>query len=385
MAEGHVSFRDGPKGRSWFYTVPVTKADGRKGQEQKRGFKSERAARTAMRKRLAELEAGVGVASTQTVAEYLEFWLGQIKRDVAPSSHAAYERTIRLDVSPYLGAVRLDRLTSLQVDQAYTQALEDGKSINKVRLTHTRLKSALRRAVDWDLIPRNPCDRARPPRPERMDLDDMRVRALTDDEARRLLEALDGQAWLCSYLALGTGLRRGEVMGLRWQDIDFEAGTIAVRQTVEPGARKGDPLRIGPPKTAAASRRFRAPDRLLQQLRCYRGELAEKRLGLGLAKVGDYVICWDDGSPYHPRSADDWFRAGRERAGLDSAIRFHDLRHTYATNSLRAGVDITTVSKRLGHASVSITLDVYSHVLPDQQERAAQVADEVLGRLFGAG
>ena len=386
MAEGHVSFRDGPKGRSWFYTVPIIRPNGSKGQEQRRGFKSERAARKAKNLRLAALETGAqAVATKQTLAEYLNFWLEQTRRDVGAASLQRYESVLRLVVLPGLGAVRLDRLTALQLDALYTNALEDGASIHKVRAAHQILKGALRRAVDWDLIPKNPCTAARPPRESQgIEPEDRRVRALTDEEAQRLLVTLDGMHWLAAYLALGTGLRRGELLGLRWQDVNFETGMLSVRQTVEPPVGAGNDLVIGPPKTRASIRTFRAPDRVLQQLRKHRSTQSARRLALEVPWEGDHVLCRDGGKPFHPDSVSRWHRKARSRAGLPDDIRFHDWRHTYATNALREGVSITAVSKRLGHASVSITLNIYSHALPEDHELAARAADAVLERVCGA-
>jgi len=387
MAEGHVGFRDGPRGRSYYYTIPITRPDGTRGQEQRRGFKSERAARAAMRKRLVELESGVAtVTCNQTVAEYLAFWLGQIRRDVSQATLAKYERTLRGALVPVLGTQRLSKLTPFLIDAAYGQALERGTSANQIRSAHTIFKAALSRAVDWDLLPRNPCASAKPPRKERaVDAEDSRVRALTDEEAGRLLAALEGPAWLAAYLSLGTGLRRGEVLGLRWRDVDFDARTLSVRQTVEPAAVAGGGLIIGPPKTERSARTFRAPSRVLGHLWDHRRRQAARRLACGGVWDGDLVLCRDGGRPILPDTLNDWHARARERAGLPKEIRFHDLRHTYATQSLRAGVSVTTLSQRLGHANVSVTLNVYSHALPEDHEFAAGVADAVLDRMVAAG
>jgi integrase len=387
MPDGHLGYRDGPRGRSHYYTIPVTRPDGTRGQEQRRGFKTERAARAAMRKRLVELETGVAtVTSQQTVTEYLSFWLGQIKRDVSQATLAKYERTLRSALVPVLGEHRLDRLTPFVIDAAYTQALERGSSANQIRSAHTIFKAALERAVDWNLLPRNPGANAKPPRPVRVvDEEDGRVRALTDEEAGRLLAALDGPAWLAAYLALGTGLRRGEVLGLRWRDLDFEAQTLSVRQTVEPAAVAGGRLIIGPPKTERSARTFRAPSRVLSHLHDHHRRQAARRLVYGGPWEGDLVLCRDGGRPIPPDTLNDWHARARERAGLPKELRFHDLRHTYATQSLRAGVNVSTVSQRLGHANVSITLNIYSHALPEDHEFAARMADAALDRVLGMG
>lgn len=384
MADGHVGFRDGPRGRSYFYTIPITRPDGTRGQEQRRGFPHERAARAAMRKRLVELESGTApVGCNQTLAEYLATWLEQCRRDLSPASLAKYERTLRSAVLPVLGGHRLDRLTPFVIDTAYTRARERGCSANQVRSAHRLLKRALERAVDWNLLPRNPGASARPPRKERPAAgEDRRVRALTDEEASRLLAALEGPAWLAAILSLGTGLRRGELLGLRWRDVDFDAGTISVRQTVEPPAHKGGSLIVGPPKTEHSARTFRAPDRVLALLWEHRQRQEARRVVYGGPWEGDMVLCRDGGRPILPDTLNHWHAKARAKAGLPPEIRFHDLRHTYATNSLRAGVSVTTVSRRLGHSSVSITLNVYSHALPEDHEHAARVADAALDRVL---
>lgn len=387
MPDGHLGYRDGPRGRSHYYTIPITRPDGTRGQEQRRGFKTERAARAAMRKRLVELESGVAtVTSQQTVEEYLAFWLGQIKRDVSAATLSKYERTLRGALVPVLGAQRLSKLTPFLIDAAYTQALERGSSANQLRSAHTIFKAALSRAVDWDLLPRNPCAGAKPPRLERVvDAEDTRVRALTDEEAGRLLSALDGPAWLAAYLALGTGLRRGEVLGLRWRDVDFDAQTLSVRQTLEPAVEAGGGLLLGPPKTKHSVRTFRAPSRVLAHLHEHLRRQTARRHAYPAPWDGDLVLCRDGGRPIPPDTLNDWHARARERAGLPKELRFHDLRHTYATQSLRAGVNVSTVSQRLGHANVSVTLNVYSHALPEDHEFAARMADAALDRVLGLG
>ncbi|MGV3721838.1 MAG: tyrosine-type recombinase/integrase [Actinomycetota bacterium] len=384
MASGHVDYRDGPRGRSWFYTIPApTGLDGKRRQEQRRGFRTKGAAQAAMRKRLAEIESGAyGATNKQSVEEFAALWLARIKHDVAARSHATYERTFRLHLLPRLGRKRLDRLTALDIESAYVAALDDGVSPDLVRFNHGVLKAALRRAVDWDLLSRNPAEKVRPPRrPREIEAEDRRVRALTDAEAKRLLAEVSGPAWLASVIALGTGLRRGEVLGLRWKDLDFAGGLLSVRQTVEPMVGKGTGLVIGPPKTASSARTFQAPGDLLQILREHRGRQSARRLITPDWQDYDLVLCRDNGEPFPPNRVSDWHRSARVKADLPGT-RFHDLRHTFATNQLRSGVDVTAVSKQLGHSSVSITLNVYSHVLPDMQERAAIIAAENLRRLL---
>lgn len=386
MASGHINFREGKNGKkSWFYTIPGPKrADGKRRQIQRRGFATKAAAQKARTKALAEIESGTyAEAAKQTTEEYLYFWLGKVQHTFTPRTHGSYERAIRLHLAPRLGSVRLDQLTALHIDSAYADALAAGTSAHLVRYCHVILKAALRRAVGWELLTRNPADAVRPPKPARdvEEDEDRTVRALTEAEVARYLRELEGLGWLAAVIALGTGLRRGEVLGLRWQDIDWGAGKISVRQTVEPQAEKGQGIVIGPPKTEASRRTFTAPAYLLELLRRHRGAQAAKRLIAPVWDDQDLVLCRDNGRPIVPVSLQRWHWKARKAAGLPE-LRFHDLRHTFATNQLRGGVDVTTVSRRLGHTDPSITLRVYSHVLPDQQEHAAQVADAGLRKLL---
>lgn len=382
MASGHVDFREGKRGKSWYFTIPLPAGpDGKRRQRQKRGFRTKKEAQEACRKALEALRStDPEPVQPPTVAEFLEQWLQHTRRNVSLSSYASYERTVRLHLVPDLGQIRLDQLTPLQIEQAHTAAAERGISPVQIRTNHSRLTTALRRAVRWRLLDRNPAEDVDPPRVPRREVGDERVRALSDAEAKRYLQHARGSFRLASLIALATGLRRGEVLGLRWQDLDLDAGKLRVRQTVEPPI-KGSGLIIGPPKTESSRRDLRIPASLVAELRRARAEQAQKRLLGAEWHDHDLVLCTDQGQPIAPRTLNNWHHDTRRSAELPG-LRFHDLRHTHATTLLRDGVDITTVSKRLGHSSVSMTLNVYSHVLPDMQELAAQRADAALCRLL---
>lgn len=387
MASGHIGYKDGPRGRSWYFTIPgPAGANGKRRQIQRRGFRTRREAEKARTAALAEVDSGKRrEPSRTTVAEHLTAWLKHEERNLGAASLERYARLVRTRLIPGLGGIRLDQLGSLHIDRFYSAELAAGCSVHQVRFCHTLLKAALRRAVKWKLLTANPCDDADPPRPVRLDPEDRKVRAITDEEASRLLSAMEGPLWLAATLVLGTGLRRGEVLGLRWSDVDYETRRIRVRQTVEPPASgSGGGVRMGAPKSNSSLRDFRAPEDLLELLQRHRAQQAQQILLLGRDRWQDLdlVFCNGKGEPIHPRTFQGWYWAARKAAGLPD-LRFHDLRHTYATNQLRDGVMVTTVSKTLGHANVSITLNVYSHVLPDMDEHAATVANTRLRRLLG--
>jgi integrase len=194
--------------------------------------------------------------------------------------------------------------------------------------------------------------------------------AWTADVLRRFLDHVrDDRLFSAWRLAASTGLRRGELLGLRWQDVDLDAGRVSVRQTL---TTVGNKAAFGEPKTARCKRNLALDGVTIGVLRSWRTRQAEERLGFGPAwQDTGLVFSREDGSLIHPDTFSFWFERQVRAAGV-SRIRFHDLRHTHATLALQAGVPAKVVSERLGHATVAFTLDVYSHVIPALQEDAAE-------------
>jgi integrase len=236
------------------------------------------------------------------------------------------------------------------------------------------VREALQHALRWQLIGRNPADSVEPPRPLRHE-----IPALSPDDAQRVLAAAEGTSYDCLvYLALMTGLRQGELLGLRWQDVDLEASVLHVRQTCQWLPREGFIFRQ--PKTYRGTRPVALSRATVERLRQHRRRQLEGRLAKGPAyKDKDLVFANAMGAPVHPtnlRRA--WLAVARE-AGL-GRLRFHDLRHAHASLLLQQGVHPKIVSERLGHSGVGITLDIYSHVLPSLQAQAADGLDGLLSR-----
>jgi integrase len=227
-------------------------------------------------------------------------------------------------------------------------------------------------------VARNPVEFVRPPRPE---VKEMAV--LTEDETAALVEAVRGHwLYLPVLLAVTTGMRRGELLALRWADVDVDAGTCVVRQSVQQvkGGRAG--LTFKGPKTAKSRRSVALPALAVEALIRHKAEQAALRLRLGPAyRNQDLVVARDDGSPVVPNAVTKAFINIQVKHGL-RRVRFHDLRHSHATHLLRAAVNIKVVSERLGHARSGITLDIYSHVMPGMQEDAAQRVDGALRAAF---
>ncbi|MBI3910611.1 MAG: site-specific integrase [Armatimonadetes bacterium] len=320
-----------------------------------------------------------------TVAEYLGHWLSDYARpNVAPKTWERYEEIVRLHLIPALGGLRLDRLQPLHIQGAYSRWLESGRRDGKGGLAsrtilhhHRILREALQQAVRWQLLARNPADAVDPPRPAPQEM-----AALDEAGTARLLEAArDTWLYVPILLAIATGMRRGEILGLRWQDVDLEKGALSVRQTLEQTQANG--LAFKQPKTPKSRRAVALPAVIVQELRRHRGAQAERQLLLGPTyHKSDLVCCHDDGSLIRPSVLSKCFGSLLRRSGL-AHVRFHDLRHTHATQLLREGVHVKIVSERLGHSTVGITLDTYSHVLPGMQEDAARRMDTVLRAALG--
>jgi integrase len=320
------------------------------------------------------------VSDRQTVAQYLEQWLtSTAQHRLRPRTYVRYQQLVRTHALPTVGKLPLPKLTPQHLSTLYSDKLAVGLSPRSVQFLHAVLHSALKQALLWGLIVRNPADAVKAPRPSRYPmraLDQAQTRALLDTAAGDPLEAL-------YVLALMTGMRQGELLGLQWADVDFDSGRLTVRHTLQ--WVEGGRWSLDEPKTGHSRRSIRLPATALHALKVHRAQQVEQRLVLGPAWAEhDLVFCNTVGRPLQksnllPRS----FRRLLRRAGLPR-IRFHDLRHTYATLALMSGVPVKVVSETLGHASITLTLDTYSHVLPDMQEDAAARMDALLGRRTGS-
>ncbi len=315
-----------------------------------------------------------------TLAGYLEHWLGAAAPGLRPASVETYRYLIETHVAPDpVGQARLQKLRPADIQGFYGRLLERGLSPATVRLIRGVLHKALSQAVDWGLLAVNPADRTRAPRVPRKEF-----RALSPDEARRLLEA--ARTVCPAYYPLlatllATGMRIGEAVGLRWEDVDPEAGVIRVVRTLKyVGGRWVE----GEPKSAAGKRQIPVPAELAGLLKEQRRAVLEARLKAGGAwcqEFGELVFPTARGRPVRP--ADVWkgLRRACKAAGLP-LIRVHDLRHTHATMLLLAGEHPRVVQERLGHSQISMTLEIYSHVLPDLQAQAARKVGELLRGAF---
>lgn len=340
---------------------------------------------------IAELDAGTYAEPTkQTVAEFLDEWLTFVKPSVAPKTWERYAEICRKGLAPLFGSVILAKLKTDRIDKDFTKALTEPRADHRKRkdgaetkplpplaprtIHHYRrvLINALGQAVTWDRLSRNPAAKTTPPKVERK-----KMLAYDVSQTATLLETLRAtRMFLPTLLAVTCGLRRGEILALRWRHV--EVGDNRRQLSIEESAEQTDDgVRYKEPKSGRA-RTVAISASTVAELKAHRARQAEEQLRVGIRPDADsFVVAQMDGSPIQPRSlTHEWVRV----LGKTSLprIRFHDLRHTHASQMLSAGVHPKVASERLGHSTIGITLDLYSHVMPGMQADAAEQVDAAL-------
>ena len=321
---------------------------------------------TALRDR----ETGLPVLpERQMVAEFLTHWLKMVKPTIRRSTFIRYEEHVRLHTVPIIGKIHLPRLTPQHLQDLYAKKLAEGLSPTSVRHLHTVLHRALKQALRWDLVVRNVSEAVDPPRRARSE-----YQALTVEEVRRLLAASKGNRLEALYvLAVTTGMRRGELLGLHWRDVYLDQGTLQVRYTLQQGGY------VGEPKTAKARRQIDLPTLAVEALQRHRIHQLKDRYEAGPRwSDTDFVFTNALGNYVDPDNLRHrTFAPLLRRAELPS-IRFHDLRHTSATLLLALDTRPKVVQELSGHSQIAVTRDVYSHVLPTMQREAMNGLDDLL-------
>lgn len=318
-----------------------------------------------------------------TVAEKCRGWIDLARvRGLSPKTAERYGQLIENQIAAYpLGASLLQNIDTGAIKQWFKALIDSGLHPRTVGHAHQVLFLVLADAAQDRQISKVTLADLReakaPPLP------DSEAQALTADQAQRLLAAVKGRSiYLPVAIALGTGARRGEILALRWNDLDFDAGRMRIDESLEQTKKGG--IRAKRPKTKSGVREISLPASLTAELRAHRKECLEQRIALGQGKMPDdgFVFAHIDGSPRSPEALTrEWSRTVRSAKIVPDVFSFHSLRHTHASQLLAAGVDVVTVAKRLGHRDASITLKVYSHYIPGGDERAAQAIENAIGTL----
>lgn len=323
--------------------------------------------------------------------EWLDRWLNDyMKMTLRPTTWALYETISRVHIVPLLGDIPLTKLKSADFQRLYTQKMESGRVRNKtdeegkiikkglsartIRQIHNVIRSSLSQAVEEGLLTRNPSETVKLPRVEHFE-----VEPFSMEEVKKILIETQKDRYKAAYiLELHTGMRRGELLGLRWADVDFLEELINVNRSL--GVVSGKIILLEP-KTAKGKRKVEVAKNVLDELKQHKIRQNSERLEIGeLWQNNDLIFCQEDGSPINPNSFRRRFARLLERIGLP-AKRFHDLRHTFASILLSEGEDIKRIQDMLGHANPRITLETYSHVMPGKKRETANKISSIISSL----
>lgn len=353
--------------------------------------------------KLREIDLGTYIEPTKmSVNEYLDQWLEAAARPrVREATHVWYRDLLKRHVRPSIGNARLSAVSSLDIQTIYAKMQQLGLSARTIRCVHVVLSSALKQAIKWRMLIHNPSDSVEIPRVSRREMT-----ALSPEETSRFLSAAADDKWAVLFnLAVTTGMRPEEYLGLQWKDVDLQSGILTVQRVLKWRSKKslenataGDSrdsasslaARVEPrvdswyftePKTARSRRSIPFPASVVRALISHKAKQARHRLKAGSSyQDNDLVFATSEGTPLMRRNLDRrHFKPILTKANLKQSFRLYDLRHTCATLLLALNENPKVVSERLGHASISITLDTYSHVLPSMQKAAS---DKLEGMLY---
>lgn len=327
-------------------------------------------------------QGAVNVGRQQTVAQYLDYWLSVYKQKIRPRSYERYEQIVRLHLIPTMGKLKLDKLSPQHVQTLYMKKLEEGLSANTVLVIHGMLHKALQSAIRWNMLPFNVCDRVDIPRKVPFE-----IHPLTNEQIQKFIDAVhkhpNGALFI---LAIATGMRRGEIAGLKWRDINLEQCTLQVQRSLtRVPTSMGGGYQEAEPKTQKSRRSIVLPIFAVNALIQHRIDQEAIKENAGeYWQDHDYVFCTSIGEHVHPgHDILDVFKKLLKQAGLPN-IRFHDLRHSSATMLLGMGIHPKIVQERLGHHDIGTTMNIYSHVLPNMQENAMKRLDDMFSQAQSA-
>lgn len=384
LVKGSV-FKKASNGR-WYVVTHGLRPDGTRKQTGHGGYRTRKEAEARLREVLNQLDSGtyVGPSHVTLAAYLLDDWLPSIRGRVRPSTFQSYEHNMRAHIVPALGGIGLQALTPLRLNALYAELLVTGRrrgtagglSPKTVRYIHTTLHKALGDAVDSGILAMNPAAKAKPPKPSAAKSPEMKT--WTASELLRFLTHVsDDRLYAAWHLAASTGMRRGEVLGVRWSDVNLDEGRVSVAQAL---TSVGYKVMISDTKTTRGTRMVDIDPKTVAALRAHRTRQQQERLAWGPGyRITNLVFTRPDGEWIHPDRFSQMFRAHVAAAEVPS-IRFHDLRHTHATLMLQAEIAPKVISDRLGHATVAFTMDRYAHAIPAMQaEAAGRVADLVWG------
>jgi integrase len=374
MATGNIVERKRKNGSVYEITVegetdPLT---GKRNRVYKTVKGSKREANTVMRQMIADMDKGIALRkSPKNVSEWLDEWVELYLPNVEETTRIGYKTKIRCYLKPAIGDILVQSLRAGHVQKMVNDMLARGLSPKNIRDTFNNINAAMKKAVSLRMIPYNPCEGVVLPKLKRY-----KAKVYDVNMIHTLLSTAEGtDMYLPIMLCVLLGLRRGELLALRWENVDFENSLLKIRSNMVRGEKD---YIIKAPKSEAGIRDLHAGDEVMAVLHEERRKYLEDMLKQGrrFQNLG-FVIRQEDGSPLRPDSMSQKWRRFLEEKGLPS-IRFHDLRHSNATALIQAGVNPRVVQQRLGHSDVNITLNTYTHVLPEMDIDAAEKLDFIM-------
>lgn len=361
------------KGKKWYIVVDIGKDEnGRRKQKWFSGYRTKKEAEKDLAKIITELENKTFILPEKiTFKEHLEYWMeNHVKVNLSPTTIWGYDSIIKKHINPILGHIELQKLRPVDIQQYYNIKKDElsGKTLTQ---HHRVIRKALDYAYKLQMIPNNPADAVEPPKPKKY-----KAKVLTREEIKALLKALEGDKLEVPInLCLALGLRRGELLALKWEDINFKEGTIHIRRNL---VRAGNKLVLKEPKSETSNRLLKLSPTLLKMLKKHRKKQLELKMLLGeLFEDNNFVFTKNNGELINPATFSHQFSDFLKKNNLPQ-IRLHDLRHTNATLMLQSNIAPKIASNRLGHSTITITMDLYSHVLTDMEEETAKKLDEIL-------
>lgn len=361
------------RGKSWYYHVDLGKDSitGKRRRKTKGGFKTKREALEALNKINYELSKGIYIEPSKMLyGDYFKEWLNNRKYNLNSQTYKGYESYARNHILPILGHIPLVNLTPIAIENFITILRDKGLSNESVKRIYSVVNASLNDAVRKELLAKNVASLIEKPKGSRKEIQVWDV-----EQVQRFLQVADGdRLYIAFHLALMTGMRQGEILGLRWTDIDFNTKTIYVRQTLTHDGKEFQEKT----KTLLSTRPVAIDDETINALLRQKEVIARDKERAKDSYVNhNLVVCTSKGTPVNPRNVLRSLERLIAKANVPK-ITFHDLRHTHATLLLKQNVHPKIVSERLGHSTVKMTLDLYSHLLPNMQEEASKNLSKVI-------
>ncbi|MED4785247.1 site-specific integrase [Brevibacillus choshinensis] len=360
------------EGSTWYYVIDLGRDEqGKRKRKKQRGFKNKADAEKALTQILNELDRGTFIEPTKMLyGDFLEEWLRNKQKSVKKQSFTNYVSIKEAYLLPEFGSIPIQKLNAFMLQRFVNSLCDKGLTHAYIKKITDILNSSLKRAQRLDIIQKNPMELVEKPRIAKKE---MKVWDIAETE-KFLRSAKPERVYIAFLLAITTGMRQGEILGLRWKDINFDKSSLCISQTL---SHDGKEL-ISEAKTKSSIRSIHLPNETIEELKRHRSLIIKEKLLSGEEyKDHDLVVCTSVGTPMIPRNLTKIWKRLTSQARV-SSIRFHDLRHTHATLLLSQGIHIKVVSERLGHNDTRMTLDTYSHLLPSMQAEASKAIDQAL-------